>query len=209
MPSPDSATGASHDAAHWDARYASGDQLWRAGPHAAVVSAVSGMPRGSGRALDLGAGDGRHAVWLAAQGWQVTAVDFSAVGVELGRAHAREHELDVSWVVADVGTWEPEAAFDLVLLSYFRLDGPDWARLVRWLAPGGHLLVVAHGTPGSRGAGPRDGRYRHTPASLRAEVAGRVGFEVLRCTAEPRVHTVGEPADGSDIVLVARRTALR
>lgn len=202
MPSPGPVTPEVHDAAHWDARYASGDQLWRAGPHAALVAALPRMPGGPGRALDLGAGDGRHAVWLAAQGWRVTAVDFSSVGIDRGREHAAQHGVVVDWVLADVADWEPEAAFDLVLLSYFRIEGPDWARVRSWLVPGGHLLVIAHGTPGSRGAGPRGGRYRHTVDSLREEAAG---LEIIECGERPRVHTAGEPPDGTDVVLLARR----
>jgi SAM-dependent methyltransferase len=90
-----------HDAGHWDARYAAADTHQRSDGHQlsepdpavveaaleaeaeAEVEAVGPFP--PGRALDLAAGRGRHALWLAGQGWAVTAVDFSAVGIELGR----------------------------------------------------------------------------------------------------------------------------
>ncbi len=75
-----------HDAAHWDQRYAETDRLWAPEPNATVADIVAEWPPGS--ALDLGAGEGRHAVWLARRGWRVTAVDFSAVGLARGREHA-------------------------------------------------------------------------------------------------------------------------
>lgn len=89
-------------AAHWDQRYAAGDQLWTVGPHPLVVEVVSSLR--PGRALDVGAGEGRHAVWLASRGWRVTALDFSAVGVERGREHA-QRGVSVDFVVGDVADW--------------------------------------------------------------------------------------------------------
>ena len=60
----------------WDSRYTAAELLWTAQPNRWLVEEVAGLP--AGRALDLGAGEGRNAVWLAAGGWTVTAVDFSA-----------------------------------------------------------------------------------------------------------------------------------
>ena len=70
----------------WDERYAGSDRVWSANPNAEVERIVGGWP--AGRALDLGAGEGRHAVWLASKGWRVTAVDFSSVGLAKGEAEA-------------------------------------------------------------------------------------------------------------------------
>jgi SAM-dependent methyltransferase len=69
-----------NDALHWNERYAATDRLWSAEPNRTVEEVVGPLP--PGRALDLGAGEGRHAVWLARRGWRVTAVDFSALGIE-------------------------------------------------------------------------------------------------------------------------------
>jgi SAM-dependent methyltransferase len=121
---------AGHGAQEWDSRYAGPDRVWSAAPNAWVATTIRGWF--TGRALDLGAGEGRHAVWLAALGWQVTAVDFSAVGIERGRTGAQEVGVDVDWVVADVRTWEPPAGatFDLVLLAYLHLEDDVLARLL-------------------------------------------------------------------------------
>lgn len=192
---------AGHDAEEWDSRYAGSERVWSAAPNAWVARAIRGWF--TGRALDLGAGEGRHAVWLAALGWQVTAVDFSAVGIERGRHGAQEVGVDVDWVVADVRTWEPPAGatFDLVLVAFLHLEDDVIARARGWLAPGGALVVLGHAlrnlTEGV--GGPQDARLLHTEGEYRAASEGlaveHLG-EVIRHLPE---------GDAIDLGLVARR----
>ncbi|MHA7155715.1 class I SAM-dependent methyltransferase [Arthrobacter sp. TMN-50] len=70
------------DSAGWDRWYADPSYGWTPAS-AAVREELGRVP--SGRALDLGVGDGRHAVWLAGRGWQVDAVDFSPEAIRIGR----------------------------------------------------------------------------------------------------------------------------
>lgn len=70
--------------AEWDRRYAGSDLVWTAEPNRFVEAELTHLR--PGRALDLGCGEGRNAVWLAEHGWQVTGVDFSPVALEKGRA---------------------------------------------------------------------------------------------------------------------------
>jgi len=131
-------------AADWDQRYAEQRQ-WSAEPNALVAELLAGLPPGD--AVDLAAGEGRHALWLAGRGWRVTAVDFSAVGLDRGRAQSGADR--VTWITADVRTWSPPpAALDLVLVAYLHLPEPDALALltgtVGWLRPGGRLLVLGH-----------------------------------------------------------------
>ena len=132
------------DAEQWDERYAASDLVWSAEPNTFVVSLTDDLPVGT--AIDLGAGEGRNALWLAEQGWQVTAVDFSSVAVERGRARPGGERVD--WQVADVTTYEPADRFDLVLVCYLHLSRRTMQRVLdhaaSWVAPGGHLVVVAH-----------------------------------------------------------------
>ncbi len=101
------------DPRDWDERYRTDELVWRADPNRFLVEEVEHMP--PGRALDLACGEGRNALWLAAQGWEVTAVDFSAVGLAKGRRLATERGIRANFVEADVLTWDPPArAFDLV-----------------------------------------------------------------------------------------------
>ena len=190
-----------HGPQEWDSRYSSPDRVWSAAPNAWVAATIRTWF--TGRALDLGAGEGRHAVWLAALGWQVTAVDFSPVGIERGRRGAQELGAEVDWVVADVRTWEPPAVvtFDLVLLAYLHLEGDVLARARDWVAPGGALVVIGHAlrnlTEGV--GGPSDARLLHTEAEYRAASEGllveHLG-EVVRHLPE---------GDAIDLALVARR----
>jgi SAM-dependent methyltransferase len=190
-----------HDAARWDDRYAESDWLWSAGPNETVTEIVGPLPPAT--ALDVGAGEGRHAVWLASLGWDVTAVDFSAVGIGKGRRHADDRGLTVDWVVADVREWRPPpgTTYDLVLVVYLHLDADVLPRVAEWVSPGGRLVVLGHArrnlTDGV--GGPQDARLLHTEELLRAAARGlhveRLG-ELLRPTPE---------GDAIDIAMVARR----
>jgi ubiquinone/menaquinone biosynthesis C-methylase UbiE len=158
-------------AAEWDERYAERRQ-WSAGPNALVASLLADLPPGD--AVDLAAGEGRHALWLAERGWRVTAVDFSAVGLERGREQAAAaHLTGVSWVPADVLTWSaPDASLDLVLVAYLHLPEPETTALLRravgWLRPGGRLLVLGHDADNvAHGVGgPQETAILHSVARL-------------------------------------------
>ena len=131
-------------AEEWDERYAERQQ-WSAEPNVLIADLLAGLPPGD--AVDLAAGEGRHALWLAGLGWRVTAVDFSDVGLARGRAQPGADR--VTWVPADVTTWstEPES-LDLVLVAYVHLAEAETTalltRAVGWLRPGGRLLVLGH-----------------------------------------------------------------
>lgn len=98
-----------------------------------------------GTALDAGCGEGAEAIWLASRGWQVTAVDISSAA--LARAAERGTPEHLRWVEADLGSWAPETAFDLVTTHYAHPAMPQlefYDRVARWVAPGGTLLIVGH-----------------------------------------------------------------
>jgi SAM-dependent methyltransferase len=131
----------------WNERYRASGLVWSAEPNRFLVEEVADLD--SGRALDLGCGEGRNAIWLAEQGWDVTAVDFSDVAVDKGRAAAAERGVEVSWVVADITEYEPEPrAYDLVVVAYVHLPPEQmsavWRRAAGAVAPGGVLLVIGH-----------------------------------------------------------------
>jgi len=179
----------------WDERYAT--RPWLADPSGTVVAACSDLR--PGRAVDVAAGTGRHARWLAGLGWTVTAVDFSAVGIGQGRELGSG--LAVDWVVADALVWEPDGPVDLVLAAYVQLGVAGLRRAAGWLSPGGHLVVVGHAlrnlTEGVHG--PRHPALLHTAEQLR-EAADNL--RVLRLAEVLRPDDGGT---GIDLVLVARR----
>jgi SAM-dependent methyltransferase len=167
-------------AAEWDERYAERQQ-WSAGPNALVASLLGDAPPGD--AVDLAAGEGRHALWLAGLGWRVTAVDFSAVGLDRGRGQPGAER--VTWVEADVLAWDaPASSSDLVLVAYLHLAEADTValltRAVGWLRPGGRLLVLGHDVENIAAGvgGPQDPAILHSVARL-APVAALLDVDRL------------------------------
>ncbi|GMR02889.1 MAG: hypothetical protein BMS9Abin20_1242 [Acidimicrobiia bacterium] len=128
----------------WDDRYEGADLVWSAEPNLFLPPLVEGVTPAT--ALDVACGEGRNAIWLARQGWTVTGVDFSPVGID--KAHRLAGETQVEWVVADVTTYEPGKTFDLVVIVYLHLPMPQLAaafeRAVGAVAPGGTFFGVGH-----------------------------------------------------------------
>ena len=187
----------------WDERYADRQQ-WSSEPNALVASLLAGLP--PGEAVDLAAGEGRHALWLAGMGWRVTAVDFSAVG--LGRGSAQPGAELVTWVTADVTTWTaPPASVDLVVVAYLHLPQAETVavltRAVGWLRPGGRLLVLGHDVENiaSGVGGPQEPAILHSVDRL-APVA-----ELLSVDRLERVPRETPAGTALDTLLWARRTA--
>lgn len=186
----------------WDARYASTESVWSLEPNAWVAQTLAHLEPGA--AVDLGAGEGRNALWLASLGWEVTAVDYSAVGLAKGAGRAADLGLDVSWVKADATTWVSPDLVDLVLVSYLQLPAADLSRAIGtaagYLAPGGTLALVGHDRDNlERGVGgPQDPAVLHTVEEL---VAAASGLEVIECRQVERVTAAGVAID---TVLIAR-----
>jgi SAM-dependent methyltransferase len=190
----------------WDERHAAHDPIEHAEADPTLVATCTGLR--PGRALDLGAGDGRNAIWLALQGWQVTAVDFSAVAIDRAGARAARAGATVDWQLHDLLEWSPEpAAYELVVLVFIQLP-PDERRMVyanaaAAVAPGGSLLVIAHDRSNlEKGVGgPQHPEVLFTAPEIAGELPA--GFEIRR--AEP----VRRGPDGErvpiDAVLVATR----
>ena len=216
------------------------EQHWRQAHGAGERAAVPANPYvvtetahlAPGTALDAGCGEGAEATWLAAQGWQVTAADISAAA--LATAAERADQADegrlagrITWVEADLTTWEPGRTYDLVASSYAHPAMPQLAfydRVAGWVAPGGTLLVVGHRHGPDHGAddgadhgadhGPGHGAGHGQPPDeatvTLASVTARLDpdtWEVV--TAAEHVRTVtapgGSPVPLHDVVVRARR----
>lgn len=193
----------SHD---WDRRYAGAELVWSAGPNRLFAAEVAALP--PGRALDLACGEGRTAVWLAEQGWDVTAVDFSRVALEKARAIADRRGVAPRFVHADLLAYHPsERAFDLVAVLYLQLRAaelrPVLARAAAAVAPGGTFLLIAHDlanlTEGH--GGPQDASVLTTADDVAGALAG---LEIVR--AEQVLRDV-EGADRPAIDVIVRATA--
>ena len=195
----------------WEERY-SGDRVWSGRVNVQLAAEAPSLE--PGRALDVGCGEGGDAIWLASQGWEVTAVDFAEAALARTAEHAREAGVGdrVDTRRVDVRTFEPAGeTWDLVTSHFFHLpDGamPDVVRrLASGVAPGGTLLVVGH-APSDLHTGLRHGHhsFMHTAEQLLPALDD--GWEVEVCESRPRTQAhpeTGEEIDIADTVLRARR----
>ncbi|WP_034268761.1 class I SAM-dependent methyltransferase [Haloechinothrix halophila] len=159
----------------WDEKFAASEFLFTARPNQTVVAETTSLKPGT--ALDLACGQGRNAVWLAEQGWHVTAVDFSRVGLDRARQLAESRGVDVTYIEADVVNWQPPVqAFDLVLIAYLQLPWEELKTVLaaarKALAPGGTLLLVGHDADNiDHGyGGPPDPAVLYDAQRIRAEL---------------------------------------
>lgn len=134
--------------ADWEQRYSGKEPTWSQNPNGTLVDQAADLA--PGRALDVGAGEGADALWLAERGWQVTACDISANALARISGEADRRGLDVRCLRVDAND---RAAFDgqtydLVSLQYGSFhrtpDERGLANLLGAVAPGGTLLVVGH-----------------------------------------------------------------
>jgi SAM-dependent methyltransferase len=205
------------DSAGWDARYEGSDLVWSAEPNQFVEAETDSLLAGGlppGRALDLAAGEGRNAIWLAENGWTVTAVDFSRAGLQKAAHLATARGVTLELVEADVTTYAPDAgAFDLVLVAYLQTPEPDrraWLQhAVDALAPGGTLLIVCHDRSNLDGGhgGPQDASVLTTPEEVAAVLTADGRVEIERAAlVERTVATPDGDVTAIDHLVRAHRT---
>lgn len=187
----------------WDQRYAAAPRLFSHEPDTAMVELVT--PVVPGRAVDLGAGEGRNTLWLARRGWRVMAVDASSVALERLRSSAAAEGLPVTPLLGDIHeVLAGGETYDLVLIANVHPPAEERDALLlaaaRAVSPGGHLLVVGHHVDSLGRVGPLDAGRLYTEAALADAVPG---LSVLLLERRERTHggDTGEPV--VDMVLWA------
>ncbi len=204
-------------AAFWNERYSGADRLWSGQPNEGLVCDVADLP--PGRALDAGCGEGADAIWLATRGWQVTAVDLSAVALQRGREHADKSDVAtrIDWQQRDLLA---DAAglneFDLVTAQFMQLPEEPRQRLFTMLADrvrgGGLLLIVGHDPSDLEldVARPPMPELFYSAAELAASLEPR-DWEIQAAQARGRDGTDrhGKTVTVHDAVLRARRIRVR
>lgn len=185
----------------WDERYNTGSYQPRPEASAFLESWIPRLP--VGRSLDIACGAGRNALRLAEAGHQVQAVDISSAGIEMARAETAERGLDVEWVVADLDTYQLEAAtYDLITVIRYANPGL-WPRLAQSLAPNGWLLVEHHMQTELDVLGPTASSFRLQPQEL-LEAFASLRIIYYEEAVEPADH----PADtGQGMYAVVRLVA--
>lgn len=190
----------------WDARYADEDRLWSGHVNGPLPIEIGHLEPGS--ALDVGCGEGADAIWLAEQGWTVTAIDVSGVAVDRARAEAERRSLTIAWIAGDFPADLGSETFDLVALHYpaFPIASLDAVAngLLSAVAPGGTLLLVGHAPPED----PDAYEWRHDDFVQPPDIAARMGddwtIEVDETRPRPDTHH-HSGHHVNDVVLKARR----
>jgi SAM-dependent methyltransferase len=150
----------------WDARYRAGAYAERAHPTALLADWLDRLPRG--RALDVACGAGRNALFLAASGYEVDAVDISSAGLDRGNATAAERGVAVGWHCADLEEQPdalPRGPYNLVVWVRY-VNAGLWPAVVSRLAPGAHMLVEQHLVTSADVVGPTSAAFRLAPGEL-------------------------------------------
>lgn len=202
----------SFDRDFWDERWSEvvrehPEQVAQRPPNAYLTETVDSIA--PGRALDAGCGHGSEALWLAAQGWHVTAVDFSKTALAHGRSRAEilgpKIAERIAWVEGDLAIWTPEPGrYDLVSSLYVHVAGSVEemvSRLAIGVAPGGMLLLVGHlpVDPVTGAETPAAGQVQVTVDAAATLDSRR--WQMLIAEERPRA-TAGT---GFDAVICARR----
>lgn len=192
----------------WDDRYAqavaAGTAIWSREPNAWIARVTGSLSPGT--AIDLAAGEGRNALWLASRGWTVTAVDFSATGLSIGRTRAAESGLELSWVTADATIWVSPTPVDLVVIAYLQLPAAELSsaisNAIASLAVGGTLALIGHdGENLEHGVGgPKDAAVLHDLEVVRSAAAG---LDIAECRRYDRTTADGMVA--IDTILLATK----
>ena len=167
----------------WNERYSVPDYLFGTAPNAFLAANAAHVKRGQ-RALCVADGEGRNSVWLAEQGLEVVAFDFSPVAVDKARRLAASRGASVRYDLSSVYEWDwPPAAFDVVAAIFVQFADPPmrtfmFERMARALKPGGLLLIEGY-TPAQLKygtGGPKQVDQLYTGQLLRDAFAG---FQVL------------------------------
>jgi SAM-dependent methyltransferase len=196
---------------HWHQAHRRPGAVDGSAPHPYLGRETSGL--GPGTALDAGCGAGAEAIWLASQGWHVTAADIAPEALARAAERATNSEVSerVRWVEADLTVWDPGMRFDLVTTHYAHPAMPQLAfydRIAAWVAPGGTLLIIGHlHTSGATGHG------HHPPAEASVTLTDiTAGLDSTRweiVTAEEHARTVTGPGGQAiplhDVVVRATR----
>jgi SAM-dependent methyltransferase len=158
------------DRNRWDQRYRDGSYKARPKETVLLKEWQPELPRG--RALDLACGTGRNALYLAECGYEVDGVDIAPYALEQARSKARERDLRVNWIEADLDTFVPEkGGYDLIVVARY-VNRRLLPRLAAALRPGGALLFEHHFRTELEVDGPKDPDFRLAPGELRQQFSG-------------------------------------
>jgi ubiquinone/menaquinone biosynthesis C-methylase UbiE len=198
--------------AQWEEHYGERERVW-SGRVNVRLAEIAG-PLTPGRVLDLGCGEGADAIWFAEREWQVVAVDISDTALQRAREEAASRGVGnrIEFVQCDLEDRFPDGTFDLISAQFLHSKTPldrtaILQRAAEAVVPGGHLLIVDHGTPPPWASKLHDHEFpsaEEVVAGLNLPVAQ---WEQLQVGSVDRTATGpnGESVTWADNVILLRR----
>ena len=190
----------------WNSYYESNEEPWTK-PDATLIAEVEDMA--PGKALDLGCGEGAESLWLGAQGWQVTGLDYAPAAIATFERLARERGFEVRGVVADMFAYEPDDTYNLIYLGYIHVRPEERTKILSVaaaaLAPHGTLLYNAISRSGD---GPAPDFPRPLLSTPEEVIADLQGLEIEKAEVATRTIECSEGSfEGNGMIVRARRPA--
>lgn len=129
----------------WEERYAQSGYLFGKEPTDFLKTFIQQLTKGS--ALDVAAGEGRNAVFLAQQGFKVEALDCSAKGIEKAKALAQEKKVTVDFKVQNLDFFlMPLMKYNTIVMAYYKPAPRFFSELKRGLSAGGTVVIEGYTT---------------------------------------------------------------
>jgi SAM-dependent methyltransferase len=192
---------------NWNERYAGKELIWSAGPNQLFADHAGDVS--PGRALDVACGEGRNAIWLAEQGWQVDAIDFSEVGVEKAQTIAVRRGVEVGWITGDVCEQAfGDETYDLVAVLYLHTSPEERQKwlpsVISAINPGGYFIYIGHAPENIEHGvgGPQDTNLLPSAEEITSYLGG---FEIIDAGVIDR-QVDSDPGHGRDIKGIALDT---
>lgn len=187
----------------WNDRYRGDAYTYGTAPNQFVRRHVNALPAG-GAVVELGAGEGRNAIYLAEQGFDVTALDYAAEGLRKLEQLATKRGVSVATIHADVTGWQPARTWDGLICTFLHLPpdarGAFYQTMQQALRPGGMLVAEwfrpEQVTEGYESGGPPAVEMMVTADELRTHfpAAGIQHIEALETTLDEGPHHSGPAA---------------
>ena len=195
----------------WNQRYSGDEFFYGTAPNAFLASQLHRFKPGQS-VLAVADGEGRNSAWLARQGLDVTAVDFSPLAVEKAQRLAEQYGVAVHHEISDLFAWNwGENRFDVIVAIFIQFVGPEQRRILnglmlRALKPGG-LLILQGYRPKQleyQTGGPSSAENLYTAETLREEFSA---MEILHLAEhdDEICEGVGHCGMSALVDLVARK----
>lgn len=182
----------------WNERYSGDDLVYGQAPNE-FIAAMSDRVALTGKALDIGAGEGRNALFWASRGLDVLAIDQSEVGMHKAQRLATERGLKLRTRAVDLRDFDAEPdSFDVISATFVHLPADLRAQVhrgvCRWLKPGGAYVMEAYAPDQiGRGTGGPDDPSLLAPLDVILHELDGLEFEhsaaLVRDVVEGRSHT--------------------